>query len=107
HAIAREKLAIARELHDVVAHHLSALAAPAGAAPDRFPSHPAAARPGGGSMGSRPRGGPGGGGGPGGFSFPPAGPPGGGGGEKRVRADPRLHRQCRQVMGDDVMELAG
>ncbi len=44
HAIAREKLRIARELHDVVAHHLSALAVQAGLAEYVFASDPAAAR---------------------------------------------------------------
>ncbi|MEU6313136.1 sensor histidine kinase [Streptomyces sp. NPDC047014] len=44
HAIARERLRIARELHDVVAHHLSALAVQAGLAEYVFASDPAAAR---------------------------------------------------------------
>ncbi|MFD7749108.1 sensor histidine kinase [Streptomyces sp. NPDC059698] len=44
HAIAQERLRIARELHDVVAHHLSALAVQAGLAEYVFASDPAAAR---------------------------------------------------------------
>ncbi|MGW5398472.1 sensor histidine kinase [Streptomyces sp. NPDC003952] len=44
HAIARERLRIARELHDAVAHHLSALAMQAGLAEYVFASDPAAAR---------------------------------------------------------------
>lgn len=55
HAIAREKLAIARELHDVVAHHLSALAVQAGLAEYVFLSDPAAARQAVVSMGSSSR----------------------------------------------------
>ncbi|MER6218640.1 histidine kinase [Streptomyces sp. NPDC001674] len=44
HAIVEERLRIARELHDVVAHHLSALAVQAGLADFVFTSDPAAAR---------------------------------------------------------------
>ncbi|MFF9851724.1 sensor histidine kinase [Streptomyces litmocidini] len=44
HAITEERLRIARELHDVVAHHLSALAVQAGLADFVFASDPAAAR---------------------------------------------------------------
>ncbi|MEU0398866.1 histidine kinase [Streptomyces sp. NPDC006197] len=44
HAIVEERLRIARELHDVVAHHLSALAVQAGLADFVFASDPAAAR---------------------------------------------------------------
>ncbi|MEU2062368.1 sensor histidine kinase [Streptomyces sp. NPDC013455] len=44
HAVAEERLRIARELHDVVAHHLSALAVQAGLAEFVFTSDPAAAR---------------------------------------------------------------
>ncbi|MFF5503158.1 sensor histidine kinase [Streptomyces roseolus] len=44
HAIVEERLRIARELHDVVAHHLSALAVQAGLADFVFASDPEAAR---------------------------------------------------------------
>ncbi|MFD8708656.1 sensor histidine kinase [Kitasatospora sp. NPDC059648] len=44
HAITEERLRLARELHDVVAHHLSALAVQAGLADFVFTSDPAAAR---------------------------------------------------------------
>ncbi|GAA3897939.1 sensor histidine kinase [Streptomyces gulbargensis] len=44
HALTEERLRIARELHDVVAHHLSALAVQAGLADFVFDSDPAAAR---------------------------------------------------------------
>ncbi|MET7345539.1 sensor histidine kinase [Streptomyces sp. NPDC087866] len=44
HATMEERLRIARELHDVVAHHLSALAVQAGLAEFVFTSDPAAAR---------------------------------------------------------------
>ncbi|MGX4733545.1 sensor histidine kinase [Kitasatospora griseola] len=44
HAVVEERLRIARELHDVVAHHLSALAVQAGLAGYVFDSDPPAAR---------------------------------------------------------------
>ncbi|MFF4344197.1 sensor histidine kinase [Kitasatospora sp. NPDC001540] len=44
HAVVEERVRIARELHDVVAHHLSALAVQAGLADYVFASDPAAAR---------------------------------------------------------------
>ncbi|MFI8916740.1 sensor histidine kinase [Streptomyces sp. NPDC053513] len=44
HALTEERLRIARELHDVVAHHLSALAVQAGVADFVFTSDPVAAR---------------------------------------------------------------
>ncbi|MFJ9775763.1 sensor histidine kinase [Kitasatospora sp. NPDC101157] len=44
HAITEERLRLARELHDIVAHHLSALAVQAGLADFVFTSDPAAAR---------------------------------------------------------------
>ncbi|MFJ6793794.1 sensor histidine kinase [Streptomyces sp. NPDC091268] len=44
HAITQERLRIAREFHDVVAHHLSALAVQAGLADFVFASDPVAAR---------------------------------------------------------------
>ncbi|RAJ44097.1 signal transduction histidine kinase [Kitasatospora sp. SolWspMP-SS2h] len=44
HAVVEERVRIARELHDVVAHHLSALSVQAGLAQYVFASDPAAAR---------------------------------------------------------------
>ncbi|KDN82182.1 histidine kinase [Kitasatospora cheerisanensis KCTC 2395] len=44
HAVVEERVRIARELHDVVAHHLSALAVQAGLAGYVFDSDPAAAK---------------------------------------------------------------
>ncbi|MFF5705642.1 sensor histidine kinase [Streptomyces sp. NPDC012794] len=55
HAIAEERLRIARELHDVVAHHLSALAVQAGLAEFVFTSDPEAARQAVASIGSSSR----------------------------------------------------
>ncbi|GAA2232729.1 sensor histidine kinase [Streptomyces nogalater] len=55
HAIVEERLRIARELHDVVAHHLSALAVQAGLAEFVFASDPAAAREAVGAVGSSSR----------------------------------------------------
>ncbi|MGY2062604.1 sensor histidine kinase, partial [Nocardia gipuzkoensis] len=44
HAVAQERIEIARELHDVVAHHISVISMQAGVARYVFDSNPAAAR---------------------------------------------------------------